>query len=284
MRAGKAGAPCELGQGSTMNIQQRARPFLHDFLKHPLLSFLTPLPHRDFYIKQVLLVPFLTRSLRNETCLMTFISYVWCRILGFRVIIFKELVIQFLSTVRFNWDTRIWSDDLTLSFRLGGVARSCSLLELGKLLEIYSAKDIDHLFLETFLDSCNLSEPREYNYMSVWPLAVREYMVRSVKERNFRSPLHLFMHRLIISTIHHREEQHKVPSDDLFPMWCLLHIDVHLHIPYAISYFLSSSLTLGSRPRSKIYGGHFICHLARSYRVDTYGITHYPLRELDGRI
>lgn len=54
-----------------------------------------------------------------------------------------------------------------------------------------------------------------------------------------------------------------------------------LHIPYIIASFLSSSLSLGAQPRSKIRGDHFICCLAQSYGFDTYGMTHYPMRELE---
>lgn len=94
--------------------------------------------------------------------------------------------------------------------------------------------------------------PREYNHLSIWTLAVGDYVLRSVKESSFRSPLYQFMHRLMASTIHHREEHDKVPSGDLFRILCLLHTDVHLRIPYIIVSFLSSSLSLGSQPWSKI--------------------------------
>lgn len=70
--------------------------------------------------------------------------------------------------------------------------------------------DIDHPFLEAYLDSCILLEPREYNHLSVWSLSVGEYVSRSAKESNFKSPLHRFMHRLIVFIIHHHEEHDKV--------------------------------------------------------------------------
>lgn len=108
-----------------------------------------------------------------------------------------------------------------------------------------------------------------------------EYVLRSAKESSFRTPLHRFKHRLIVSTIHHREKHDKVLSDNHFPMWCLLYINVHLHIPYIIASFFSSNLALGTQPWSKICGGHFICCLAWSYEVDTHRMNYYPFRELD---
>lgn len=61
-----------------------------------------------------------------------------------------------------------------MSFRLGEIAQSCSLLELGQRLGIYPAEDTDHPFLEAYLDRCILSEPIEYNHLSVWVLAMGE--------------------------------------------------------------------------------------------------------------
>lgn len=121
---------------------------------------------------------------------MTFISLTWHCILGLREFIFRELVTEFLSTFRYNRDTRIWSDDSNLSFKLGRVARSCSLIELGQCLEIYPAENVDHPLLEAYLDHCILSEPREYNHLSVWSLYIGDYIASSAKESNFRSPLY----------------------------------------------------------------------------------------------
>lgn len=89
---------------------------------------------------------------------MIFFSHAWHHVLGFQVVVYKELFIDFLSTVRFIRESRIWSDDLAFSFRLGKVLRSGSLVELGQRFRIYLAEDADHPFLESYLDSCILSE------------------------------------------------------------------------------------------------------------------------------
>lgn len=60
----------------------------------------------------------------------------------------------------------VWLDNSTLSFWLGGVARSYSLLEIGHRLEIYYVEDIDYPFLEAYLDNFILSELREFNYIN----------------------------------------------------------------------------------------------------------------------
>lgn len=96
----------------------------------------------------VLLESVLTLYLHDEIGLVTFVSHAWCHVLGFQETIFREHVIDFIFTVWFNRYTRIWLEDSTLSFRLGGVARSYSMIELGWHLEIYHVEDDDHLFLE----------------------------------------------------------------------------------------------------------------------------------------
>lgn len=44
---------------------------------------------------------------------------------------------------------------------MGGVARSCSFIDVGQLLGIYHVEDADHPFLESYLDSFVLSKPGE---------------------------------------------------------------------------------------------------------------------------
>lgn len=64
-------------------------------------------------------------------------------------------------------------------------------------------------------------------------------------------------------------------------MWCLLHTNVHLHIPYTIASFLSSGLAVGAKPQGTISGVHFFSQLVGSYGVDTHGMTYYLLWELE---
>lgn len=144
----------------------------------------------------VLLDPFLTRSLSDETGHITLVSHAWRRVLGFWEIISSKLILEFLSTVQFNRDVRVWSDDSTFSFRFG-----------------------------------RITEPSDYNYLSVWDLVIKEYVSRLVKESSFISPLHRFMHYAIVATIHHHEEHNKGCSGDVFHMWYLLYNHVHLYIP-----------------------------------------------------
>lgn len=80
---------------------------------------------------------------------------------------FKGLCIGFLSIVWFNRESSVWSNGSTFSFRLGGVARSCSLIDLGQRLGIYPAEDANHPLLDSYLDNCILLEPREYNHLDI---------------------------------------------------------------------------------------------------------------------
>ncbi|CAI9286014.1 unnamed protein product [Lactuca saligna] len=109
---------------------------------------------------------------------------------------------------------------------MGGVSRSCSLIELGRRQGIYTAEEtlIRHFY--AFLDSCITIPPQEYDYMQVWALSRGTYVSRSAKESALPSPIYRFLHRLVASTICHRKECDKVPSSNLFNMWCLTHTEV----------------------------------------------------------
>lgn len=139
-----------------MNRRHRYQPFPHDWPTRLFLSFPATLPDRESYIRRgpeirtkqisipqslnwrivvelgltALLESFLTRSLHDDIGLMTFVCHAQHHIMRLQEVIFRELVIEFFSTVRFNRDVRVWSDDSAQSFKLGGlpdlaVCQSC---------------------------------------------------------------------------------------------------------------------------------------------------------------
>lgn len=70
-------------------------------------------------------------------------------------------------------------------------------------------------------------------------------MATEAKETSFRSlVMHLF-HLLVASAIFHCLESDKVHFVDLFKMWCLIHNEVLLNIPFTIVFiFLAWLCTL----------------------------------------
>lgn len=94
-----------------------------------------------------------------------------------REVILREICIYFLSTCQFNRKSRIWTDNSLFPFRLGGVACSYSLIELGHRLGIYSANDIDHpLFVFLFEQVYSLGvegvQPFGYLGLGQWGILI----------------------------------------------------------------------------------------------------------------
>ncbi|CAI9287954.1 unnamed protein product [Lactuca saligna] len=71
----------------------------------------------------------------------------------------------------------------------------------------------------------------------------------------------------------------KVPSSDLFYMWCLTQTNVCLYLPFDLALYLSS-MALGSTPVSRICRGYWVTRLSLSYDFDTSGIVRMPIREM----
>nr|KAJ0195660.1 hypothetical protein LSAT_V11C700360860 [Lactuca sativa] len=62
-------------------------------------------------------------------------------------------------------------------------------------------------------------------------------------------------------------------------MWCLTQTEVCLYLPFALALYLSS-IALGSKPSSRICGGHWVTRLALSYEVETSWMVLILIREM----
>lgn len=195
-----------------------------------------------------------------------FTCHVWDRLFHFQEPIFKELTLEFLSTVQFE-QYRELSDRTALSFRLGGVSRECSVMELGLRLGLYTREEIVLPIFSTFFEACLRIPPAEFRVADVWgALANEAYDSHTAVESMLRSPVHRVLHRLIASTVNHRKGSDKVPVDDVFYLWCLKSEGVCLNLPYTLAVFLSRKAK-GAKKKSPISGGHLKSRLAASYDV-----------------
>lgn len=52
----------------------------------------------------------------------------WWRLIRIRETTYRELLLEFFSTVSSDKDVEDWHDQSTLNFRLGGVTHSCSVV------------------------------------------------------------------------------------------------------------------------------------------------------------
>ncbi|KAI3740491.1 hypothetical protein L2E82_30940 [Cichorium intybus] len=180
-----------------------------------------------------------------------FTCHAWDRLFHFHEPIFRELTLEFLSTVQFEQYKEL-SDRTALSFRLGGVSRECSVMELGLRLGLYTREEIALPIFSTFFEACLRIPPAEFRVADVWgTLANEAYDSHTAVESMLRSPVHRVLHRLIASTVNHRKGSDK---------------GVCLNIPYTLAVFLTRKAK-GAKRKSPISGGHLISRLAASYDV-----------------
>nr|KAJ0226662.1 hypothetical protein LSAT_V11C100033490 [Lactuca sativa] len=139
------------------------------------------------------------------------------------------------------------------------VSRSYGLIELGRRLRIYTIEETLSPRFFAYLDNCITAPSQEY-IMQICAHTWGTYVSRIGKESAFHSPIYRSIHRLVASIIYHRQKCDKVPSGDLFYMWCLT----------------QRSMALGSTPLSRICGGHWVTRLFLSYEWDG----PLPIREL----
>ncbi|KAI3739159.1 hypothetical protein L2E82_29556 [Cichorium intybus] len=211
--------------------------------------------------------PFLHRTWTHEEA--SFTCRGWDRIMATdEDVVYTELLLEFISTVRFApraGDPR----SRMVRFRLGGVHRECNLREFGRRTGIYTPADLQHRFFTRFFGSCIQGEPERPPNMEVWAqLSNVRYEAGASRESHLRDPLHRLMHRIVSTSIMHREGGEKVSGDDMTFLWVLLDPSRFLHLPFALAIAFSTHAT-GTSSSSPLARGYFITRLARSYGILT---------------
>ncbi|KAI3493127.1 hypothetical protein L1887_42206 [Cichorium endivia] len=183
-------------------------------------------------------------------------------------VVYMELLLEFLSTVRFAPGSTEARSRL-VRFRLGGVHRECNLREFGRRTGIYTEADLQHRHFTQFMGACIQGQPERAANVEVWaPLSNIFYEAGTSRESHLRDPLHRLMHRIISTTIMHREGGEKVSGEDMTYLWVLLDSSRFLHLPFALAVSLSTHAT-GASSNSPLARRHYITRLARSYRILT---------------
>ncbi|CAI9260931.1 unnamed protein product [Lactuca saligna] len=101
--------------------------------------------------------------------------------------VYREFLLEFYATV--SYDPRKPLNDRTaFAFRLGGVSRECSVIELATRVGIYTADETRSVHFPTFLADCLTERPEDYNENTFWaeitggiytPSTARGGMIRS---------------------------------------------------------------------------------------------------------
>lgn len=208
-----------------------------------------------------------TRRFHDNVGNLLFTCHGWNRLFAMQETVYMELCWEFFATVQFNKDSTNYDDQSVFSFRLGGIYRRCSIIDLARRLGLYTVEEIAGEHFRPYLQSCIVGKPHEYNQDEFWAsiaIVRGAYPPRSARERDFRSPITKLLHRLVTITLAHKANPERVASTDLFYLWCLMNSRVLLNIPATIAFYLTEKAT-STANGSKICGGHFVTRLARSF-------------------
>ncbi|CAI9271468.1 unnamed protein product [Lactuca saligna] len=96
-----------------------------------------------------------------------FVCQGWARLFRIQEPIYWEFLLEFYATV--SYDPRKAPDDRTaFAFRLGGVSRECSVIELATRVGIYTADETTSIHFLAFLADCLTERPDDYNENTFW--------------------------------------------------------------------------------------------------------------------
>ncbi|GJZ40765.1 hypothetical protein Tco_0587651, partial [Tanacetum coccineum] len=176
----------------------------------------------------------------------TFSGPQWVKLFQINEPIFRELVREFFASFEFDASPcRYEPLHKGVTFRLGGVEREMSLLELGWRVGLYSkgeSRDVATL--------SGLREAETVNYTRLthlfWPsIGDGRYNVGNTKAKSIRNPRIKLAHRCITMTIMGRKETtSRVIEIDLFYLYCIFREEVVCNIPYWLAKYLKSENSL----------------------------------------
>ncbi|CAI9300293.1 unnamed protein product [Lactuca saligna] len=96
-----------------------------------------------------------------------FVCQGWARLFRIQDPVYREFLLEFYATV--SYDPRKAIDDRTaFAFRLGGVNRECSVIELATRVGIYTADEMRSVHFLAFLADCLTERPYDYNENTFW--------------------------------------------------------------------------------------------------------------------
>ncbi|GJW67948.1 hypothetical protein Tco_0122372 [Tanacetum coccineum] len=152
-----------------------------------------------------------------------------------------------------------------VTFRLGGVEREMSLLELGWRVGLYSEGESRDVATLSGLRGAETVNSTRLTHL-FWPsIGDSRLNVGNTKAKSIRNPRIKLAHRCITMTITGRKETtNRVTEIDLFYLYCIFGEGVVCNIPYWLAKYLKSV-----RDKSVIFGGMFVTRIARSFGLLT---------------
>ncbi|GKA47656.1 hypothetical protein Tco_0740539 [Tanacetum coccineum] len=152
-----------------------------------------------------------------------------------------------------------------VAFRLGGVEREMSLLELGWIVGLYPKRESRDVVTLSKLRGALTVNSSRLNHLFWLSIGEGRYNVGNTKAKSIRNPRIRLAHCYITITITGRKETtHRVTEIDLFYLYCIFGEGIVCNIPYWLAKYLKRM-----REKGMIFRGMFVAKIARSFGLLT---------------
>lgn len=124
------------------------------------------------------------------------------------------VILEFSSTC--TWGPRV--DDFsqqTITFRLAGVHRECTVLELAWRAHIYTEEETADPHFLPFLAACTTHLDEGVTEAAIWVEIINIAFTTSATASTIRSPIDRLLHRIVACTLAQHKGGDKVPKKDL---------------------------------------------------------------------
>ncbi|KAJ9538031.1 hypothetical protein OSB04_030764 [Centaurea solstitialis] len=197
-----------------------------------------------------------------------FICHAWERIFDFAETLYRELILEFVATFRFEEEKAL--DEFyqpCMSFRLGGVWHSISLVDLAVVLGIYTQAGVEAPgFVEYMFASGK--RPDDFDPSLSWAVLGSGNYGGNLKVKSLLSSSDRLYHRMLVNAVNARSSsEEKISTYDLWLLEQLTSDDKYPNAPYIVAMQLMKGG--GYREGSRMAGGQYVTRLARHYGVLT---------------
>ncbi|KAJ9556682.1 hypothetical protein OSB04_011296 [Centaurea solstitialis] len=197
-----------------------------------------------------------------------YICHAWERVFDIAETFYQELIVEFVATFRFDAIKGLGEfRQSCMTFRLGGVWRSLSLVDFALALGIYTQLDIDAPGFEEYMWA-TAKRPDDFDPSLAWSILGDGVYHGNLKVKGFLASSDRLLHRMLIQAVNARSSsEEKVTVQDLWLLEQLSTDDKYLNAPYLIAAQLAKAS--GYHEGSRIVGGQYVTLLAKYFGILT---------------
>ncbi|KAJ9565862.1 hypothetical protein OSB04_001828 [Centaurea solstitialis] len=197
-----------------------------------------------------------------------YICHAWERVFDIAETLYRELIVEFVATFRFDAIKAL--DEFhqsCMTFRLGGICRSFSLVEFALALGIYTQADVDAPGFEEYMWATS-KRSNDFDPRLAWAVLGDGDYHGNLKVKGFVVSTDRLLHRMLIQAVNARSSsEEKVTVQDLWLFEQLSTDDKYPNAPYLIAAQLAKAS--GYREGSRIVGGQYVTLLAKHFGILT---------------